>query len=112
MKGVLEDCLINQCLDITLEPLKCTTAVGTMLSDPWGCNCYCFTCIVGYVIDTPKAAMLSVVGGKTSPVTMAMYTQFGDSFCHELCTASTTLAQLAIASLKANPGDIKSDATS
>ena len=42
-----------------------------------------------------------------SPVTMAMYKQFGDSFQHEPCTTSTTLAQLAVVASKVDPTDIK-----
>ena len=107
MKGVLEDRLIHQCLDIVLEPLKCATQVGVMLSDPWGYNRYCFTPITSYIVDTPEAAMLATVGGKTSPITTAMYKQFGDPFEHEPCTALTTLTQLAAVSLKADPSDIE-----
>ena len=72
IRGILESCLIHQCLDIILEPLKHTAKLGVMLSDPWGHNKYCFTPIASYIIDTPEAAMLSSIGGKTSPVTMAM----------------------------------------
>ncbi|KAG2153067.1 uncharacterized protein EDB93DRAFT_1239862 [Suillus bovinus] len=38
MKGVLEDRLIHQCLDIVLEPLKQAARHGIMLSDPIGNN--------------------------------------------------------------------------
>lgn len=107
MKGVLEDRLIHQCLDIILEPLKRAAAVGVMLSDPWGHLRYCFTPLAAYIVDTPEAAMLATVGGKTSPVTMAMYTEFGDSFQHEPRTSPTTLAQIATASAKADPEDIE-----
>lgn len=73
IRGVLENCLIHQCLDIMLDPLKRTAKLGIMLSDPWGHSWYCFTPIASYIMDTPKATMLAGVGGKTSPVTMAMY---------------------------------------
>jgi len=78
-----------------------------MLSDPWGHNRYCFTPIASYIINTSKAAILMAVGGKMSPVMMAMYMQFGDPLLHEPCTASTTLAQLATASTKANLQNIE-----
>ena len=107
MRGVLEDCLIHECLNIILEPLKCAATVSVMLSDPWGHNRYCFAPIASYIVNIPKAALLSVVGGKTSPITMAMHTQFGDPFPHMPCTAATTLAQLAEVSVKANPQDLK-----
>lgn len=107
MRGILEDCLIHQCLSIILEPLKCAAQVRVMLSDSWGYNRCCFTPIASYIIDTPEAAMLARVGGKTSPITTAMYKQFGDPFQHEPCTASTTLAQLAAAASKTDPSDIE-----
>ena len=107
MKGVLEARLIHQCLDIVLEPLKQAAKLGVMLSDPWGYSQYCFTPIASYIVDTPEAAMLAAVGGKMSPITMAMYKEFGDDFRHEPCTSSTTLAQLAAAASKADPSDIE-----
>jgi hypothetical protein len=108
MKGVLQDRLIHQCLDIVLSPLKQAAAEGVMLSDPIGRSRYCFTPLASYIVDTPEAMMLSVVGGKTSPVTMAMYKQFGDAFQHEPRTKSTTLAQLATVHSRSDPNDIES----
>ena len=107
MNGVLEDRLIHQCLDIILEPVKKAAHLGVMMSDPNGHNRYCFTPLAGYIADMLEAAMLATVGGKTSPVTMAMYKQFGDPFQHEPCTASTTLAQLSVVKSKADPQDIQ-----
>ena len=77
-----------------------------MLPDTEGHLRYCFTPIMGYIVDTLEAAMLACVGGKTSPVTMAMYKHFGDPFCHEPRTAATTLAQIAVAKSKADPADL------
>ena len=107
MRGILEDRLTHQCLDIVLKPIKTATRLGIMMSDPDGHNRYCFTPLAGYIADTPEAAMLAAVGGKTSPVTMAMYKQFGDSFRHEPCTGSTTLAQLPIVRSRVDPQDIE-----
>ncbi|KAI6018503.1 hypothetical protein BKA83DRAFT_4057941, partial [Pisolithus microcarpus] len=107
MKGVLEAHLIHQCLDIVLELLKQAAKLGVMLSNPWGYSQYCFTPITSYIVDTPKAVMLAVVGGKTSPIMMATYKQFGNDFQHEPCTSSTTLAQLAVVSSTADPNDIE-----
>ncbi|KAG1855876.1 hypothetical protein C8R48DRAFT_776244 [Suillus tomentosus] len=107
MKGVLEDHLIHQCLNIVLEPLKQSTRHGVMLSDPIGCSRYCFTALASYIADTPKAMMLAAVGGKTLPVMMAMYKQFGDAFRHEPWTKSTTIAQLAVVHSRADPNDIE-----
>ncbi|KAG1906233.1 uncharacterized protein F5891DRAFT_1182460 [Suillus fuscotomentosus] len=80
---------------------------GVMLSDPVGHSRYCFTPFASYIVDTPEAMMLATVGGKTSPVTMAMYKQFRDSFRHEPCMKSTTLAQLRVIWTRADPGDIE-----
>ncbi|KIK31858.1 hypothetical protein CY34DRAFT_102635, partial [Suillus luteus UH-Slu-Lm8-n1] len=107
MKGVLQDRLIHQCLNIVLHPLKQAAEHGIMLSDPIGRSCYCFTTLASYIVDMPEAMMLAAVGGKTSPMTMVMYTQFGDSFQHEPRTRSTTLAQLAVICSHADPNDLE-----
>ena len=80
MRGVLEDWLIHQCLDIVLYLLKQAARFGTMMPDFNGDMQYCFTPLASYICDTPEAAMLVTVGGKTSPLTMAMFKQFGDPF--------------------------------
>ncbi|KAG1758540.1 hypothetical protein EDD22DRAFT_956778 [Suillus occidentalis] len=105
MKGVLEDRLMHQCLNIVLELLKQAARLGIMLSDPIGHSHYCFTPLASYIADTLEAMMLVSVGGKTSPVTMAMYTQFGDPFHHEPRTKSTTLTQLTVVKSCADPID-------
>ncbi|KAG0693455.1 hypothetical protein DFH29DRAFT_1007276 [Suillus ampliporus] len=94
LQGVMTDRLKHQCLDIVLAPLKQAAQHGVMLSDPVGDSRYCYTGLVSYIVDMPEAMMLSTIGGKMSPITMAMYKQFGDSFCHEPQMKSTTLAQL------------------
>ncbi|KAG1768441.1 hypothetical protein EV702DRAFT_1050025 [Suillus placidus] len=88
MRGMLEDRLVRQCLDLVLELLKWAACEGIMLSDPVGHSRYCFTSL---------AMMLATIGGTTSPVTMAMFKQFGDpqAFQHEPQTSSTTLTQIA-----------------
>ncbi|KAI6145999.1 hypothetical protein BKA82DRAFT_32254 [Pisolithus tinctorius] len=80
MHGLFEDRLIHECLDIILEPIKQAAKFGIMLPDSLGHMWYCFMPIAGYITDTPKAAMLAAVGGKTSLITMAMYKQFRDPF--------------------------------
>ena len=107
MHGVLEDRLIHECLDIVLHPLKQAARLGTMLPDFNGDMRYCFTPLASYICDTPEAAMLATVGRKTSPLTMAMFKQFGDPFRHEPRTRSTTLAQLSVAKSKVDPADIE-----
>lgn len=107
MCGVLEDRLIHQCLDIVLEPVKTAMRLSVMMSDPDGHSRYCFTPLAGYIVDMLEAAMLAAVGGKTSPITMAMYKQFGDPFRHEPRTASTTLTQISVVKSKVDPQDIQ-----
>lgn len=107
MRGVLQDRIVHQCLDVVLEPLKVAAREGIMLSDPTGRSRYCFTPLASYIADTPEAMMLACVGGKTSPVTMAMYKQFGDAFRHEPRTRATTLAQLDVVHSRADPNDIE-----
>jgi Plavaka transposase len=103
VRGVLESRLIHECLDLVLSPLKTAASVGVMLSDPRGFSQYCFTPLAVYVADTPEAAMLSAVGGKTSFHTMASYKQLGDSYQHEPRTASTMLTQLRDLASRVDP---------
>ena len=106
MRGILEDRLIHQCLDIVLSPLKRAVRQGVMLPDSVGNMRYYFTPLASYICDTPEATMLATVSGKTSPLTMAMFKQFGNSFRHEPHTSQTMLAQLLIVKSKANPMNI------
>ena len=107
MCSVLEDRLVHECLDIVLEPLKKATQYGTMLPDPDGNMQYCFTPLISYIANTPEATMITCVGGKMSPVTMAIYKHFGDPFCHEPQTASMTLTQLHIVQSKAHSSNLQ-----
>ncbi|KAI5994462.1 hypothetical protein EDD15DRAFT_2366590 [Pisolithus albus] len=95
MCSVLQERLFHQCLDIVLEPLKQAARFGRMMSDPVRNLRYCFTHLVSYIVDTPEARMLACVRGNTSPVTTAMYKDFGDPYRHPPRTATTTLAQLS-----------------
>ena len=79
-----------------------------MMSDPLGWCWYCFTPLVGAIIDTPEALMYAGVSKNASPVTMAMYTQFDDAFCHKPRTASTTIAQLIEIKTTSDPWDFTS----
>ncbi|KAG2053497.1 hypothetical protein BDR06DRAFT_886051 [Suillus hirtellus] len=79
MCGMLGDHLVYQCLNITLEPLNLAACEGIMLLDPVGHfvylqhSHYCFTPLTSFIINTPEAMMLAAIGGKTLPVTMAMF---------------------------------------
>ena len=108
IRGVLENRLVHECIDFVVEPLKKAAEIGIMMTDPLGWRRYCFTPLVGAVIDTPEALMYAGVSPKSSPVTMATYKQFGDSFQHEPRTASTTLAQLMEIEETADPWDFAS----
>ena len=108
LRGMLENRLFHECLDFILQPLKKAAYRGVQMSDPYGSLRDCFTPLAAYIVDTPEAALIAGVGGKTSPVTMASHKQFGDPFKHEPRTASTTLTQLHFITTKANPnGDLK-----
>ena len=78
--GILESRLIHECFDFILEPLKKAAEIGIMISDPLGSLRYAYTPLAACIVDTPEAAMLSGVAGKTSHLTMASYKEFGDPF--------------------------------
>jgi hypothetical protein len=80
IRGMLEACLYHLCLDVILAPLKAAAQLGVMLSDPLGNLHWCFMSLASFIVDTLEAQLISCVGGKTSPVTMANYGQFGDEF--------------------------------
>ena len=89
----MENRLIHNCLDIICGPLKQAFADGAFMADLLGCiRCY-FTPIIAYIVNTPEAAVIAAVGGKTSHLTLASYKTFGDHFCHLTCLGSVTLAQ-------------------
>ena len=104
MCSVLEAQLIHSCLNIILEPLKQAARIGRMMLDPVGNLRYCFTPLVSYIVDTPEACLLACVHGNTSPITTAMYKDFGDPHCHPPHTAALTLSQLT--SIQCDPQDI------
>ena len=91
IRGMLKSRLYHHCLDVVLAPLKAAAQLGVMLSDPLGNLRWCFTPLASFIVDTPEAQLISCVGGKTSPVTMANYAQFGDDFRHPSRTGSITL---------------------
>lgn len=106
--SVLMNRLVHHCLDIICQPLKLAARFGRQMTDPHGRLRFCYSPLVSYIADTPEAALLSTVGGKTSHVTMVMYKHFGDGFQHEPRTRSTTLAQLDVITLHADPWDLSS----
>ncbi|KAG0696249.1 hypothetical protein DFH29DRAFT_813245, partial [Suillus ampliporus] len=61
IQGMLEDNLIHKCFSIILQPLIKAAELGIMMSNPVRNICHCFTPLVAYIIDTPKACMLACV---------------------------------------------------
>ena len=94
IRSVLNARLFHQCLDIVLEPLKQAARLGRMMSDPTGGVRYCFTPLVSHIVDTPEARMVAGVRSNVSPVTTAMYKEYGDPDRHPPRTAEITLSQL------------------
>lgn len=104
MKGLLSDRLYHQCLDIVVEPLKIGARIGVMMSDPVGNSRYCYTLLASCIVDLPEACLVACVRGKTSPLTLAHYTQFGDRHRHQPRTKAITLNHLE--SIDADPDDL------
>ena len=107
-RSVLESRVVHLCLNIITEPLKLAARAGWMMSDPRGYSHFCFTALASYMVDTPEAALIACVAGKTSHLTMADYRKFGEPTRQEPRTASTTLAQLSALGSQFNPLDLSS----
>jgi len=106
--SVLESRTTHLCLDIITKPLKLAARAGRMMSDPHGYSRFCFTALASYIVDTPEAAMIVGVAGKTSHLTMADYRKFGDPVRQELQTASTTIARLIALASEFDPFKLSS----
>jgi hypothetical protein len=91
LHGMLDSRLYHQCLDLVLRPLKSAAQLGVMLSDSVGTLRSCFTPLASFIVDTPEAQLISAVGGKSSPVTIANSKQFGDALRHPSRTGAITL---------------------
>ena len=105
--SVLENRLIHHCLDIICEPLKQASSKGAFMSDSLGhIRCY-FTSLIAYIVDTPEAAVIAGVGGKTSHLTLASHKSFGDHFRHPTRLGSLTLAQIESISEDVDPWNLK-----
>lgn len=108
LHGVMENRLIHHCLDIICKPLKEASAQGAFIADSLGRIRCCFTPIISYIVDTPEAALIAGVGGKTSHLTLASHKLFGDHFRHPTRLASLTLSQIEHLSEEIDPWDIES----
>ena len=106
--GVLENRMIHACLDLICRPLKVVAHSGSWMTDYFGDIRHCYTPLVGYIADTPEAAALAGVSGKTSHLTMAFGPQFGDDFLHPPRTANQVLTDLSTLSSYVDPWDLAS----
>ena len=106
--GVMENRVLHYCLDIICRPLKDAAARGALMSDSLGRMRLCFTPITAYIVDTPEAAVVAGVGGKTSHLTLASHKRFGDNFRHPTRLAILTLSQLECLAQELDPWDLKS----
>lgn len=107
VRGLLQDRLVHQALNIVLSPLKVAAQVGIMMSDPVGNLRYCYTPLASWIADTPEESLLAGTGPKASPVTTATYKNFGDDHRHPSRTAETTLVAIRTACQKYSPTDYK-----
>jgi len=106
IRGILENRLTHSCLDFITHPLKVASQTGTWLSDYAGNIRFCFTPLVACIVDTPEAAALAGVAGKTSHLTMATYKEFGDPIQHQPRTASSILSSLDTLASQFDPSDL------
>jgi hypothetical protein len=64
------------------------------MNDSLGRTRYYFTTLASYIVDTPEAAVIAGVGGKTSHLTLASHKRFGDHFRHPTRMGTLTIAQI------------------
>jgi hypothetical protein len=106
LRGVVENRIMHHCIDIVCGPLKAASKGGTSMSDALGRVRHYFTPLITYIVDTPEAAAIAGVGGKTSHLTLASHKSFGDHFRHPTRFASLTLAQIAQVSEDVDPWNL------
>ena len=108
LRGVMENRLIHHCIDIICQPLKKASQQGAFMSDSLGRTRCFFTPLIAYIVDTPEAAVIATVGGKTSHLTLASHKSFGDHFRHPTRLAALTLSQIACLSEEFDPWNLGS----
>ncbi|KAG6372406.1 hypothetical protein JVT61DRAFT_7879 [Boletus reticuloceps] len=106
--SLLSDRLFHHCLNLVLIPLKTAAAIGVMMSDLWGNLRYCFTPLVGYIVDMPEQSLLAGTNPRTSPMSIATYKEFSDNKRHDPRTAQYTLNAISAACAQADPNDFTS----
>ena len=107
LHGILENHFIHMCLDFVTAPLKATAQNGAWMADYAGYIRRCFTPLAAYIADTPEAAALAGVAGKTSHLAMASFKEFGDPFQHPPRLAADILASLDTLSYHFHPSDVE-----
>ena len=103
--GLLADQLIHESLNIVLQLLKDAAHFGIMMNDPLRNLWFCLTPLASYIVDIPEACMLAGVARKTSPITTAMYKQFGNLYQHPLHKKPYMLKQLQ--QINVNPNNLQ-----
>lgn len=103
--SLLSDRLLHHCLDLVLAPLKIAAATGVMMNDLHGNLRYCFTPLVGYIVDMPEQILLACTSPKVSPMSTATYKEFGDNKRHDPRTAGHTLNAIGELCAQADPDD-------
>ncbi|KAJ6582017.1 hypothetical protein B0H19DRAFT_930711 [Mycena capillaripes] len=106
IRGLMERRLLHHCIDIVCAPLKTAAALGHHMSTSTGDLLNCFTPLAAYIVDTPEAADIACVMGKTSHLTMASHKTFGDSEAHETRTGAYTWAQIQEVNAVVHPSEI------
>ena len=106
LHGILENRLTHSCLDFVTRSLKVASQLGSWFSDYAGNIRHCFTPLVACIVDTPEAAALAGVAGKTSHLTMATYKEFGDPFKHQPRTAASILTSLDTLASQFDPSEV------
>ena len=107
LHGIIENHLMHHCLNVVCKPLKEASSKGAFMSDSLGhIRCY-FSPLVAYIADTPEAAVITGVGGRTSHLTLTSHKTFGDHFQHPTCLGSLTLAQIQTISEDVDPWDLE-----
>ncbi|KAI6027294.1 hypothetical protein PISMIDRAFT_8185 [Pisolithus microcarpus 441] len=106
IRSLLSDQLFHHCLDLILTPLKIAATVGVMMNDPHGNLRYCYTPLVGYIVDTPEQSLLACTSPRTSSMSTATYKEFGDDKCHDPRTAEHTLNTISALCSRADADDL------
>ncbi|KAJ7203716.1 hypothetical protein C8J57DRAFT_1259579 [Mycena rebaudengoi] len=107
LRGLMEKRLMHHCLDIVYAPLKTAAAYGHKMSDSVGRLLNAYTPLAAYIVDTPEAADIACVMGKTSHLTLASHKSFGDSFRHPERTGAHTWARILDVNSRVNPWDLE-----